>query len=222
MLKGWKIFKKKWIWTILCVWNSITTTKTTIKLWTIEQNYDAYANVNICKINLHITRQSFGTRWPFGPWRYGSNHTGSTTVPTRLQCVIIRLSSSVRRSIRCFAGDSLGHIAGYDTAVVVRIHVEVWLIGTQVLLEQFFGNANGHVAGDEWMGEKALGGRSLFGILGECCFDERMECGRPFVFFLERWRFEAAFGHEEEGSHRMEVEHGRLKFGEFWKKNTII
>lgn len=179
------------------IWHKKWATKTFTNKWRVG----ACVNTNY-QYDLHITRQSLRTRWPLGPWRYGARYHGgcaTTSIATRPERVI-RMSGSVRGSIRWFARDAFRHIAGDRIAVVV-VDVKVGLVGAQVLLQQLFGHPDRHVAGDEGMGKQALGSRSLFGILGEGCLDERVECRWPFVLFFERRWFEATFRHEEQRSH---------------------
>ena len=58
--------------------------------------------------------------------------------------------------------------------------------------------------------QETYGRWSLFRVLCQRNFDKVMEVCRPFSFLFENGRFETTFGHEEKGSHRVQIEHGRL------------
>lgn len=62
--------------------------------------------------------------------------------------------------------------------------------------------------------EKLVRGGTFLWVLGERDLDEVVERRAPLVPVLERGRFEARLGHEEEGAHRVKVEHGRLELGQ--------
>lgn len=98
--------------------------------------------------------------------------------------------------------------------VAIEIVVEL-LVGALVLLQQLLGHPQGHLALDEGMLQQALGGGSLLGVLRERRFDKIVEGGTPLVLVVQCRRLEAALRHQEEGAHRMQIEHGWLQFRQF-------
>jgi len=64
--------------------------------------------------------------------------------------------------------------------------------------------------------QQALGGGSLLGVLRQRRLDEVVERGAPLVLIVQGGRLEAALRHQEEGAHRVQIEHRRLQFSEFY------
>lgn len=68
--------------------------------------------------------------------------------------------------------------------------------------------------------QEALGSGPFLWILGEGRLDERMECRRPLVLLFERGRLVATLRHEEERTHRMQIEHGWLQLGQLYGRDA--
>jgi len=108
---------------------------------------------------------------------------------------------------------------GATTHLLIAIEIVVELrVGTLVLLQQLLGHPQGHLALDEGMLQQALGGGSLLGVLRQRRLDEVVERGAPLVLVVQGGRLEAALRHQEEGAHRVQIEHRRLQFRVFLKR----